>query len=128
MTMGFDELVAGVVHDPHAILGAHPDGSKTVVRTMRRGAKDVAVVVGGQRTELERVHGEGVFEATLPGTVTDYRLDVDGVECDEPYRFGPTVGELDLHLIAEGRHERLWTARGAQCREYGSAHGVSCAV
>ncbi|MFM8522843.1 MAG: 1,4-alpha-glucan branching enzyme, partial [Actinomycetota bacterium] len=27
-----------------------------------------------------------------------------------------TLGELDLHLITEGRHEKLWSALGAHVR------------
>jgi 1,4-alpha-glucan branching enzyme len=61
-----------------------------------------------------------VFEASVPGTVTDYRLDVDGVECDDPYRHPPTIGELDRHLIREGRHERLWTVLGSHLRDHAS--------
>jgi 1,4-alpha-glucan branching enzyme len=35
------------------------------------------------------------------------------------------LGELDLHLIAEGRHERLWTVLGAQPYPDGAVCGVS---
>jgi 1,4-alpha-glucan branching enzyme len=51
---------------------------------------------------------------------------------DDPYRFLPTLGEIDMHLIAEGRHETLWTALGAHVRHYssvlGAIDGVSFAV
>ncbi|MEO3926528.1 1,4-alpha-glucan branching protein GlgB [Micromonosporaceae bacterium B7E4] len=120
-----DELIAGTAHDPHALLGAHPDGDRTVIRTLRRGAGTVELLVGGERRPMRRVHDEGVFEATVPGTVLDYRVAVDGEPRDDPYRFPPTVGDLDLHLIAEGRHERLWTALGARPADGG---GVSFAV
>ncbi|NUT45896.1 MAG: 1,4-alpha-glucan branching protein GlgB, partial [Saccharothrix sp.] len=54
------------------------------------------------------------------------------VEVDDPYRWLPTVGELDLHLIGEGRHERLWDVLGARVRAYdtpnGTVSGVSFAV
>ena len=44
----------------------------------------------------------------------------------------PTVGELDQHLIREGRHERLWEVLGAHVRRYdtprGTVEGVSFAV
>ncbi len=38
----------------------------------------------------------------------------DGIEHvqDDPYRFAPTLGEVDLHLVNEGRHEQLWTVLG----------------
>ena len=67
----------------------------------------------------------------------DYRLLVawaDGIEHlqDDPYRFAPTLGEVDLHLVNEGRHEQLWTVLGARLHEYdgpmGNVRGVSFAV
>jgi 1,4-alpha-glucan branching enzyme len=119
-----DQLITGFVHDPHAILGAHPAGDGTVIRTLRRSAGQVTLVVGATRHPMARVHPEGVFEARLPGSVTDYRVDVDGTVCDDPYRYPPTLGELDLHLIIEGRHERLWTVLGAQVRGGGVAFAV----
>lgn len=36
----------------------------------------------------------------------------------------PTIGEIDLHLINEGRHEQLWTALGAQVIDGGTAFRV----
>ena len=45
---------------------------------------------------------------------------------DDPYRHLPTLGEIDLHLIAEGRHEALWTVLGARVRP--EAGGTSFAV
>ena len=51
---------------------------------------------------------------------------------DDPYRRLPTLGEIDLHLIGEGRHERLWDALGAHVRTYdtpsGTVTGTSFAV
>ena len=51
---------------------------------------------------------------------------------DDPYRWLPTLGEIDLHLIGEGRHERLWDALGAHVRTYdtpsGPVTGTSFAV
>ncbi len=119
-----DELITGTAHDPHATLGAHPSGGRTVIRTLRRGATSVAVVVGDSRVDAARVHDEGIFEATVPGEVLDYRLDVDGRVVDDPYRHPPTIGDIDLHLIGEGRHERLWTVLGAQPRDGGVSFAV----
>ena len=51
---------------------------------------------------------------------------------DDPYRFAPTIGELDLHLIGEGRHEELWRVLGAHYRAHwgvdGSVHGTAFTV
>jgi 1,4-alpha-glucan branching enzyme len=119
-----DQLIRGDAHDPHALLGAHPKGGKTVVRALRRGAREVAVVVDGVRHPMRRTHKDGIFEATVPGEFVDYLLDVDGTESDDPYRFPPTLGELDLHLIGEGRHEELWKVLGAHPRDGGVAFAV----
>ena len=50
------------------------------------------------------------------------------VELDDPYRFLPTLGELDLHLAAEGRHERLYEKLGAHVREIDGVAGTAFAV
>ena len=126
-----EAVVAGVHHDPHSVLGAHPGPGGVTIRALRPLATTVtAVLPDGRRVPLAHQHG-GVFSATLPGEqVPDYRLAVsypDGAQTtgDDPYRHLPTVGEMDLHLIGEGRHEELWRVLGAHVR--GDA-GTSFAV
>lgn len=120
-------LVDGTHHDPHAILGAHPVRDGVAIRTLRPLASAVEVVLAdGARYPLAHV-AHGVFAGTLPlREIPDYRLAVaygDGParDTDDPYRFWPTVGELDLHLIGEGRHEELWRTLGAHVRTFASA-------
>ena len=134
-----DRVVAGTHHDPHSILGAHPGPGGVTVRVLRPLAKTVTVVLpDGRRFPAEHAH-EGVFAATLPlGDVPDYRVAVsypDGnggplpeLVTDDPYRFLPTLGEMDLHLIGEGRHENLWQVLGAHVRQYGPVTGTAFAV
>ncbi len=123
-----DAIVAGTSHDPHAVLGAHPGPDGVTVRTLRPLARTVTVVLAdGRRFPAAHLH-EGVFAVTLPVTaVPDYRLAVtypgaEGPETltDDPYRHLPTPGEMDLHLIGEGRHEELWRVLGAHVRQFGS--------
>ncbi|MBG6217981.1 1,4-alpha-glucan branching enzyme [Arthrobacter sp. CAN_A6] len=130
----------GSYHQPHAVLGAHVDASGLVtIRTLRPLALSVTVVTGDARVELAHEHNGiwvGTLAAEVQGHTPDYRLEVTyGGEpqvMDDPYRFLPTLGEVDLHLIGEGRHETLWTALGAHVRHYssvlGDIHGVSFAV
>jgi 1,4-alpha-glucan branching enzyme len=132
-----DRLIGGDHHDPHSVLGAHPGPEGVTIRALRPlAAKVEAVLPDGSRHPMRHVH-EGVFAVTLPPdaalsgeepqAVPDYRLAVgyDGSEIvqDDPYRHLPTLGELDLHLIGEGRHEELWKALGAHTRTYASVFG-----
>jgi 1,4-alpha-glucan branching enzyme len=112
-------LLSGAHHDPHALLGAHPTSGGVLFRALRPFARSVTVVAGGLRAELVS-EADGLFAGVVPlQEIPDYRLAVayDGggeAEVHDPYRFLPALGELDLHLISEGRHEQLWTALGAQ--------------
>src|SRR5690606_24133447 len=125
-----DTLVSGAHHNPHGLLGAHPGPEGVHVRALRPLARSVHVLLpDGSRIELPHLRG-GVFAGTVPGTqVPDYRLVVrysdDGEELvvDDPYRHLPTLGELDIHLICEGRHEELWRALGAHTRRFPSVLG-----
>ncbi|MEV4991930.1 1,4-alpha-glucan branching enzyme [Streptomyces niveus] len=116
-------LLHGSHHDPHGVLGAHPGKGGVVFRALRPYAKAVTVVGEGLRAQLHD-DGDGFFSGVLPWRqVPQYTLvvrygatdgEVDEVEVQDPYRFLPTLGDLDLHLIGEGRHEELWQALGAR--------------
>ncbi|HKC61328.1 MAG TPA: 1,4-alpha-glucan branching protein GlgB [Myxococcales bacterium] len=121
--------------DPHSLLGIHPDGDGVVVRTFRPDAERVTVVpdFGGRVPAVHR--RGGVFEARL-----NDRRDLFGYLIEvrypggatftlrDPYSFPPTLGELDSHLAAEGRHERLWERLGAHPAHHRGTYGTSFAV
>ena len=46
----------------------------------------------------------------------------------DPYAFLPTIGELDLHLAGEGRHEELYERLGAHVRDVDGVTGTAFAV
>ena len=126
------ELLANRSHPhPHGYLGAHPSGDRIVIRAFHPGAQEVtAVLDDGSRQPLEQSHPAGVFAAEVTGRKLPlrYRLDVTYDEggtfpIDDPYRFLPTLGELDLHLVGEGRHEDLWAQLGAHVREIDGVTG-----
>ena len=56
--------------------------------------------------------------------------DADGAEqtTDDPYRFGPVLGELDAWLLAEGTHLRPFEVLGATPRSMDGVAGTSFAV
>lgn len=130
-------LVAGEHGDPHTVLGPHVHDGAVTVRVLRHLATSIEVVHAGGAVPLAHERG-GVWVGVLPvADVPDYRLRIaygeeEPVEVDDPYRFLPTLGETDLHLVNEGRHEQLWTVLGAHVRRYpgglGDVHGTSFAV
>ena len=128
-------LVRGEHHDPHAILGAHPVAGGTRVVAFHPEAISAELLTGpGQAIRMDSL-GQGLWMGTAPGLAAGapYRLRfhfTDGAdwERDDPYRFLPTLGELDLHLIGEGTHERLWEVLGAHPGEHQGVLGVAFAV
>ena len=46
----------------------------------------------------------------------------------DPYVFLPTLGELDLYLIGEGRHERIYDLLGAHPKIHQDVAGTAFAV
>ena len=134
-----ERIVAGQHHDPHSVLGAHPGPDGVIIRALRPMAKSVtAVLDDGRRLPMTHVH-QGVFAVTVPDEkVPGYQIATvypaaPGSEAaeevrDDPYRYLPTLGEFDLHLIAEGRHEELWQVLGAHAREVSQTPGAAFAV
>ena len=142
-------LVTGHHGDPHAVLGIHADGKgASVVRTLRPDATAATVVLGdGTTVPMDKMHPVGLFVATIDapaGTssrageagqgsdVPSYGLEVvygdRAFPVDDPYRFWPTLGDVDVHLIGEGRHERLWEVLGSHVRTHQGVTGTSFAV
>jgi 1,4-alpha-glucan branching enzyme len=121
-------LSDGRHHDAHGILGAHPYEGAVTIRTVRHGAESVTLVAGETRIPFEHEQG-GVWVAVWPHPeVPDYRLDVvyqgEAHSVDDAYRYLPTLGDVDLHLIGEGRHEDLWRVLGAHVRQYSGLIGA----
>jgi 1,4-alpha-glucan branching enzyme len=130
-----DSLVGGTHNNPFALLGVHRDGSRRVVRTLQPQAEKVELLdrKGRQLGEMERIHPGGVFEGILPPRLRTYRLRVtpklgDIYEIDDPYRFGTSLGELDLHLLREGSHQQIYQRLGAHPMRLGGIAGTRFAV
>lgn len=128
-------LVALKHPDPHRILGAHSTPDGIVIRAFRPEAEQVEVLVGRKPPQsLTKIHPGGLFEVLLPGLkkIPDYRLQVrqhgSTTALRDPYSFLPTLGDLDLHLFAEGRHEAIHEKLGSHVRKMGKVSGVSFAV
>ncbi|MEL6767921.1 MAG: 1,4-alpha-glucan branching protein GlgB [Pseudomonadota bacterium] len=127
-------LARGGHSNPFGVLGPHrlPSG-RWVIRSLVPGAERVAIVGPTGETIAQSAHvGDGVFVSELDEHPGAYRLAAERGdaewELEDPYRFGPVIGELDEHLIAEGTHQRLWKVLGAHLRRHEGVDGVSFAV
>jgi 1,4-alpha-glucan branching enzyme len=119
--------------DPHRVLGAHESNGGVVVRAYRPEAQAVRVQPAGIAAELK--DPAGLWEALLPMAKLplEYELEVEYPDgstftMHDPYAFLPTLGELDLHLAMEGRHEQLYEKLGAHVREIDGVLGTAFAV
>jgi 1,4-alpha-glucan branching enzyme len=129
-------IVAGTHRDPFAVLGMHETDQGLVVRAFIPGARRMWVVEarsGDALAELLCEDAAGFFAARLPGRRRfPYRLRVqtDGGtgELEDPYRFGPVLGEFDVHLLAEGTHLRPYESLGAHCITLEGVRGTAFAV
>jgi 1,4-alpha-glucan branching enzyme len=125
------ELLGGNMADPHAFLGRHPVEGGWEVRAFHPAADRAVLVTDQDEMTMEMEDARGLFLGYLPGYV-GYRLRFfagdDWWEVEDPYRFEPTLGELDLHLIGEGTHKRLWEALGARVIEHQGVRGVAFSV
>jgi len=131
-------LVRAENGDPFAILGPHMEGGRLSVRACLPGASRVAVVdveTGDEVGVMARIHEDGVFALALDGHDRSfrYRLRVDWAaggrsEFDDAYRFPPVLGDLDMHLLAEGTHLRNYERLGAHVREIDGVAGTAFAV
>jgi 1,4-alpha-glucan branching enzyme len=131
-----DLIAKGRHSDPHRVLGRHGD----VVRAFRPDALAMRAIFGpserAESVDMKLVHPVGIYEGQIGDGVTHYQLEADyrrgdtsvTFRFDDPYRAWPTIGELDLHLFGEGRHQRLWEMLGAHPRVHDGLSGVAFAV
>ncbi|MDE2023488.1 MAG: 1,4-alpha-glucan branching protein GlgB [Gammaproteobacteria bacterium] len=126
-------LATGECGDPFSILGPHPHGDGVEVRVFQPGARAVTLIERDRHALAaadERY--PGLFCARLPHGKDKYRLRVawpggDSV-FDDAYRFGFVLGELDVHLLAEGTHHETWRVLGAHPRTLDGVVGTAFAV
>jgi 1,4-alpha-glucan branching enzyme len=122
-----DAIAEGRHGDPFAVLGRH----EGILRTFQPGALAVeAVPRGGTPVPLKQVHQNGLFEGELPPGPYTLRITwLGGVqETEDPYSFGPLLGELDLYLFGEGRHREMGRVFGAHAMVVDGVAGVRFAV
>ncbi|TVS04200.1 MAG: 1,4-alpha-glucan branching protein GlgB [Rhodobacteraceae bacterium] len=127
-----DRLIAGRHAEPFGVLGPRLcDGKRWLVAIVPE-AERLEAVFARDMVELARLAGP-VFAAQVPKSKYSYRLCAhyaDGTrwEHDDPYRFGPVLGEMDRYLLGEGTHRQLWHALGAHVMTHEGVAGVHFAL
>jgi len=135
-------LIAGSHRDPFAVLGPHrvavAGRPAVAIRAYLPGAVSVRVVAPGAIAvplPMARLHPDGLFEAVVTEHAEpfSYRLEVayaGGAPTvrDDPYRFPPTLGDFDRHLLAEGTHHEAHAKLGAHLRTLDGVEGTVFAV
>ena len=120
--------------DPFSVLGLHKRQGAWVVTAFVPGASHVEVLTGkaGKPVAMHRLaEAPEVFVASLPKKA-DYRLRAEGHgdvwEWEDPFHFGPVLGEMDEYLLGEGTHRRLWQVLGAHLMTHEGVAGTHFAV
>jgi len=122
--------------DPFGYLGMHAVGGSQCVRVFLPWARRLWVLdaaSGEVAGEMQRVHSDGLWSGMLGRRPRfRYRLRAEGelgtIELDDIYSFPPVLGDLDVHLLAEGTHLESYRVLGAHCREHEGVTGVSFAL
>ncbi|ULB09384.1 1,4-alpha-glucan branching protein GlgB [Cereibacter azotoformans] len=123
-------IVEGAHGDPFSVLGLHRRGEGHVLTAFVPGA-DRLTVLASREIEAEGVAGfPGLFAVRMG--CEPYRLRAEGHgavwEFEDPFRFGPVLGELDEYLLGEGTHRRLWQVLGAHPIRHEGVEGTHFAV
>ncbi|MDB5743577.1 MAG: 1,4-alpha-glucan branching enzyme [Polaromonas sp.] len=138
------ELICSARHgDPFSVLGPHAQDGGMALRAFLPGAQQVQALDAATGTSLgvlEKRHADGFFELLLAlpahaahAAHAHYQLQVqwsDGQaeRLEDPYRFPPLLGEMDVWLLSEGTHLRPYEILGANPRVMQGVAGTGFAV
>jgi 1,4-alpha-glucan branching enzyme len=130
-----DAVLSASHPDPFGFFGLHRDEEGFVLRTFQPGARTVEVIdrAGSTLAKLANVQNSDVFVGRIGGDrPPSYRLRVtwpnETHDIDDPYAFPPILGDVDVHLLAEGNHLQAWQRLGAHVKRIGDTWGVAFAV
>jgi len=123
LTKELDRLVQSDQHDPHQVLGAHPDPAnpdQTVIRCFNPHAESVLVLVGDTRMPMAKIREQGVFEVVVAQRHEGLNYHFEATfshnytqAINDPYRFPPLLTDFDRHLFNNGCHYELYKWMGA---------------
>ena len=136
-------LAEGRHGDPFSVLGPHlildAEGVRLVIRVWQPAATEMFVLPLGADEPAPPLlmlqhHVPGFFEVSLANVNEPFAYRLRGtfgrttVDFDDPYRFGPCVGELDRHLLGQGTHHHAYRRLGAHPSRVDGIEGTVFAV
>jgi 1,4-alpha-glucan branching enzyme len=128
-----EALARGTHGDPFRLLGPHDTPAGRVVRAMLPNARHAEVLRRADRTVIG--HLDHATHGLFQGFVADrspYLLRIVWPEAEQetedPYSFGPLLGDIDLHLFSEGRHFELARIFGANVAAVDGVTGTQFVV
>ena len=131
-------LIDAVMHarddSAGSVLGLHETPRGRVLRVLRPDALaniEVTTPDGSRIGELARIHLDGLFAASLDPAGPfrlRYLAHSGEVVAADAYAFPPQLSALDLHLLAEGRHQDLGACLGSHIRTIDGVLGTRFAV
>ena len=125
-------ILEGRHGDPFSVLGPHKRGGTLCVTAFVPGAERLWILTGKTEKLAAPVAGApGMFIGPLAKRGA-YRLRAEGHgatwEFEDPFRFGPVLGEMDEYLLGEGTHQRIWQVLGAHLKTHEGVDGTAFAV
>ncbi|WP_244424836.1 1,4-alpha-glucan branching protein GlgB [Methylobacterium nodulans] len=130
-----EAIMAANHGDPFAVLGPHEIGpGQWEVRAVLPEARAAAVILGDTRIEMERRHPAGFFVGAFAhDRRPDYRIAVEAWDNTErvrrdPYEFGETLDQDEIHLLRDVGNDAVQRVLGAQGVTIGGIEGFRFAV
>ncbi len=130
MPDGLQRISEARHHDPFSLLGKHDD----CIRVFIPGASQVELAEPGKASRsFTRLKGTDFFEIPITDAPAQYQLKVTDSNGnlytrEDPYRFGPQLGDIDLYLFNAGKHWQLYNMLGAHLHSVDGVEGVLFAV
>jgi len=117
---------------PYDFLGAHRTEDGTLIQAYFPDASGVSVLYRGKEYPMECADESGFFAVLLEQNIKAYRYRVSyeggTVECEDVYRFAPTLSEAEMEAYSAGIHYEAYKMLGAHPMAVDGVEGVRFAV
>lgn len=131
-------ILATKHNQPFNVLGLHQDPNSdffsfTTVQPQADAVELIDKKTNKAVAKLTKLDEQGLFYKKLRRkSAFNYQLKITQATheyiIEDAYAFGSTLGELDIHLLSEGKHEFPYKVLGAHQQTINNVDGVSFAV